>query len=134
MITDISQLRQYEIDLIRLIASGRGNDDIAKALNIPLMTLKSQIARLHRILGTATRPGEQRVLGRVRITIWAYEHGLVEGRPSVPPELRDAFIGFCRSVVNDQPRGDLRQWAEKGLAAAGVDQSNRRRSKPTQRA
>lgn len=125
--TDFPQLKQLEIDIIRMIARGLSNEEIARIQAVPVMTVKSRIRKLHRLLGTSAGPGEQSVLGRVRLVIWAYEHGLAEARPSVQPELRDEFIGFCRSVVNDQPRGDLRQWAERGLRAAGVDQSNRRR-------
>lgn len=128
---DTPRLKQLEIDIIRMIARGLSNDAIAKAQQVPMWTVKSRIRKLHRLLGTSAGPGEQSVLGRVRLVIWAYEHGLAEGQPSVSPELVDAFIGFCRSAVNDQPRGDLRQWAERGLRAVGIDQSNRRRrSKP----
>ena len=129
--SDIPQLKQVEIDIIRMIARGYSNADIAKATGAPEQTVKSRIAKLHKLLGTAAPAGEHSVLGRVRLVIWAYEHGLADVQPSIPPDFQAAFIGFCRSVVNDQPRGDLRKWAERGLRAAGVDQSNRhRRSKP----
>lgn len=127
---DTPQLKQLEIDTIRMLARGFSNEAIAKAQCVSTGTVKSRIARLHKFLGTSAPAGEHSVLGRVRLVIWAYEHGLVEARSTVTPELMAAFIGFCRSVVNDQPRGDLRKWAEQGLRAAGVDQSNRRRFKP----
>lgn len=130
MTTDTPQLKQYEIDTLRLVARGLSNNAIARAQNVAVDTVKSRIHKLHKLLGTMTAPSEGDVLGRVLLVVWAYEHGLVEGQPSVSPAFRDACIGIWRSILNDEPRGDLKQWAKEGLRTVGVDQPNRNRFKP----
>ena len=49
------ELTRRELDILRLVASGAGNKEIAKALQISPLTVKSLLARAGRRLGTGDR-------------------------------------------------------------------------------
>jgi DNA-binding NarL/FixJ family response regulator len=57
-----------EIDVVRLVASGHSNAEIADDLRLSTGTVKGHVANIHRKLG---------VRNRVEIAIWAYEAGHV---------------------------------------------------------
>ncbi|GAA3383862.1 response regulator transcription factor [Cryptosporangium minutisporangium] len=57
-----------EIDVVRLVASGHSNAEIADDLRLSVGTVKGHVANIHRKLG---------VRNRVEIAIWAYEAGHV---------------------------------------------------------
>jgi DNA-binding NarL/FixJ family response regulator len=61
-------LTAREMDVVRKLARGMGNDDIAADLHIEASTVKTHIANIARRLGVRTR---------VQIVIWAYRSGVV---------------------------------------------------------
>ena len=70
-------LSERELDVIRLIAQGLSNAEIAASLHISEATVKSHVARILDRLD---------LRGRVQITIFAYENAIVGvGRPRQPP-------------------------------------------------
>jgi len=64
-------LSDRELDLLRAVASGLTNDEIAASLFLSLSTVKSGITSLLDHLGARNR---------VELTIYAYEHGIVGDR------------------------------------------------------
>jgi DNA-binding NarL/FixJ family response regulator len=62
-------LTDREIELIKAIARGRTNDEIAAELFISLSTVKSHLTAIQRKLG---------VRNRVEIAAWAWESRLME--------------------------------------------------------
>lgn len=113
--------------LIRLVAGGRSNTEIAGELGIPAYTLRSRVKALHGLLGTGVGPGGNSAISRVRMTRWAYENGLMNGvartvEPGdVPVELAAELLDLCQAIVADRPRGDLRVLARRALRIAGSD-------------
>jgi DNA-binding NarL/FixJ family response regulator len=61
-------LTRRELDVLRQLAMGRSNTEIAAALFVSEATVKSHIGRLLPKLGCGNR---------VQAAIWAREHGLV---------------------------------------------------------
>ena len=75
-ITDV-RLSDRELEVLRHIAAGRSNAEIAAALFLGEATVKSHVARILARLG---------LRDRVQIVVFAYESGLVRpGDPSTPP-------------------------------------------------
>ena len=62
------ELSDRELDLLRAVASGLTNDEIAASLFLSLSTVKSGITSLLNHVGARNR---------VELTIYAYEHGVV---------------------------------------------------------
>lgn len=58
-----------ELQVLRLIAEGASNDDIARCLFVSINTVKTYIRSTYRRIGVATRSQAMR---------WCFEHGLVE--------------------------------------------------------
>jgi DNA-binding CsgD family transcriptional regulator len=63
------ELTRRELDVLRLVAAGRSNAEIAGELFVSEATVKSHLGRLFGKLGCANR---------VQATLWAIEHGLAE--------------------------------------------------------
>lgn len=118
------KLTEDDRDLIRLVARSHTNAEIAKRLNISKHTLRSRVAVLHRLVGTAGTERDTTV-ARVRLTAWAYENGLMDEIPhntaaaDVSVELAAELLDVCRAIVADRPRGDLRVLANRALRIAG---------------
>lgn len=75
-----AHLSERELDVIRLVARGLSNAEIAASLHISEATVKSHVARIL---------GRLELRGRVQITIFAYENAIVgagagAGRPGRP--------------------------------------------------
>jgi DNA-binding NarL/FixJ family response regulator len=69
-----SRLSERELEVVRLVAQGRSNAEIAAALYLSEATVKSHIARI--LAKLALRD-------RVQVAVYAYENGIVRpGRPS----------------------------------------------------
>ncbi len=68
-VSDNTSLTKREIEIIRLIAQGMGNADIAETLNISAMTVKTHRQNLLKKVGTGTAIGLMR---------WALKHKLLE--------------------------------------------------------
>jgi DNA-binding NarL/FixJ family response regulator len=72
-----SRLSERELDVVRLVAQGQSNAEIAAALYLSEATVKSHIARILAKLG---------LRDRVQVAVHAYETGIVRpGRRSQPP-------------------------------------------------
>ena len=65
-------LTERELDVVRLIARGRTNTEIAEELFVSLSTVKTHLGNIFAKLGARNR---------VEIAAWAWETGQVDGRP-----------------------------------------------------
>lgn len=61
-------LTAREMDVVRLLARGMGNTEIARTLHLEQSTVKSHVGNICRKLDVPTR---------VHVVIWAYENGVV---------------------------------------------------------
>jgi DNA-binding NarL/FixJ family response regulator len=66
--TTAGSLSERELDVVRLVAQGRSNAEIAAGLYLSEATVKSHVARILAKLG---------LRDRVQIAVYAYEHGIV---------------------------------------------------------
>jgi DNA-binding NarL/FixJ family response regulator len=73
------RLSERELDVVRLVARGLANAEIAATLYLSEATIKSHIARILAKLD---------LRDRVQIAIHAYEHGIVRPGRSIPPRGR----------------------------------------------
>ncbi len=69
--TPSTTLTRRELDVVRLVASGATNRDIARALSISEKTVARHLSNMFGKLGVTSRSG---------VTAYAYEHDLVPGR------------------------------------------------------
>ena len=70
-------LSERELGVVRLVAQGRSNAEIAAGLYLSEATVKSHIARILAKLG---------LRDRVQVAVYAYEHAIVRpGRGNTPP-------------------------------------------------
>ena len=70
-------LSERELDILRLVAEGLSNTDIASRLFVTGQTVKFHLSNIYRKLGVANR---------TEATRFAYRNGLVDAsQPSVPP-------------------------------------------------
>lgn len=128
-----SDLTKTEVGIIRLVARGKSNSQIADLFGVTTDQFSHRLSRLHQAIGTTAAKGEDgNALPRVRMTAYAYEHGIVKpsgGRSSgdgealetVPAELAAAMVQLALSILADKPRGDLRWWARQVVTAARVN-------------
>ena len=71
-------LSERELGVVRLVAQGRSNAEIAAALYLSEATVKSHIVRILAKLG---------LRDRVQVAVYAYEHGIVRpGHGTVPAD------------------------------------------------
>ncbi len=63
-------LTERELDVVRLVARGRTNEEIAGELYVSLSTVKTHLGSVHRKLGARNR---------VEVAAWAWESGTVTG-------------------------------------------------------
>jgi DNA-binding NarL/FixJ family response regulator len=69
-------LSERELGVVRLVAQGQSNAEIADSLYLSAATIKSHIARVLAKL---------RLRDRVQIAVYAYEHGIVKPGHGAPP-------------------------------------------------
>jgi DNA-binding NarL/FixJ family response regulator len=69
----VDPLTAREVEVLRAIALGRSNGEIAADLVISELTVKSHVGRIFTKLGLRDRPAA---------IVYAYDHGLVSPRPS----------------------------------------------------
>lgn len=146
-------LRDHEVAIIRLVAKGLGNEQIAEELGLSTVKVEGRLGTVYALLGVKSTTGKPDALSRVRLTSWAYENGLMnsddapavpiiatpwqppaapEPGPGMPEPLMTAVIGMCEAIVADRPRGDLRRIAVDVLCEAGRRRRpNQHRAKPT---
>jgi DNA-binding NarL/FixJ family response regulator len=67
----IKLLTERELDVVRLVARGRTNEELATELYVTLSTVKTHLANVQRKLAARNR---------VEIAAWAWEHGVCTGR------------------------------------------------------
>jgi DNA-binding NarL/FixJ family response regulator len=70
---ELDELTARELEVVREIARGRSNAELARELSISETTVKTHVARVLSKL---------RLRDRVQIVVFAYEHGLAEPRRS----------------------------------------------------
>lgn len=132
MVKPIKQrpLHDYELEMIRLVASGYTNAQLAVEFDISVETIRSRMHVVHQLIGSAS--GTDDNMARVRMVIWAYDHDLVqpvgvapqpapkEALPQerIPAELAAPMIRLSISILGDEPRGDLKVWARRVMDAA----------------
>ena len=68
-------LTDHEIELVRLVAQGLSNMEIAEQFDIRPETVRSRLHAVYQLTGV-TR-GETDPLVRVRLAIWAFDTGIV---------------------------------------------------------
>jgi DNA-binding NarL/FixJ family response regulator len=73
---ELDELTARELEVVRAIARGRSNAELARELSISETTVKTHVARVLSKL---------RLRDRVQIVVFAYEHGLAEPRRATPP-------------------------------------------------
>lgn len=66
--TDVDVLTPRELDILRLLAQGMSNEQIATALTVEVTTVKSHLVRMLPKLG---------VRSRLQAVVWAYQSGVV---------------------------------------------------------
>jgi DNA-binding NarL/FixJ family response regulator len=83
-------LSPRELEVVRLLALGRTNAEIAEELFVALSTVKTHVSNVRTKLSARNR---------VEIAGWAWEHGLVRREPAVPPRagVRRAASGWPHS-------------------------------------
>ncbi|MEU5608262.1 response regulator [Streptomyces sparsogenes] len=64
-------LTERELDVVRLVARGRTNEELAAELHVTLSTVKTHLGNVQRKLAARNR---------VEIAAWAWEHGVCVGR------------------------------------------------------
>jgi DNA-binding NarL/FixJ family response regulator len=69
-----SGLYQRDIDILRMVAEGRSNREIAKALDLSLDLVKMRLSAIMRLA---------QVNNRIQVAVWSIQNGLV---PSIVPE------------------------------------------------
>jgi DNA-binding NarL/FixJ family response regulator len=74
-------LSERELGVVRLVAQGLSNAEIAARLYLSEATIKSHIARILARLG---------LRDRVQVAVFAYEHGIVRPGHGAPPAARRA--------------------------------------------
>lgn len=129
----VRKLHDYETEMIRMVASGATNAEIAVATGTAVETVRSRLHVVHRLIGSASEiPSEN--MARVRMVIWAYDHGIVRparSKPARPPkdvlpqdriraDLAAPMIRLSISILADESRGDLKVWAKRVMDAAGL--------------
>lgn len=124
-----AKLVPAEANVIRLIARGFSNEQIARELGIKTETLRSRLPAIYRRTGSDVGTGNNSVLARVRLAIWAYENGLGGPEP-LPPDLTRSLLEVCRAIAADRPRGDLRRLALEALQVNGERPLTNRRGRP----
>jgi DNA-binding NarL/FixJ family response regulator len=75
------RLSERELGVVRLVAQGLSNAEIAARLYLSEATIKSHLARILAKLG---------LRDRVQVAVYAYEHGIVRPGRSTPPPGQEA--------------------------------------------
>ena len=99
----LTELTERELDVLRLIARGRSNSEIATALFVSEPTIKIHINRVFRKLG---------VRDRIQAVVFAYDTGLVrpgEGGGAIHPDARMICAGPLALFNGSTRRGARRR-------------------------
>jgi DNA-binding NarL/FixJ family response regulator len=75
-VAGVGGLSERELGVVRLVAQGRSNTEIAARLYLSEATVKSHIVRILAKLG---------LRDRVQVAVYAYEHGIVRAGRGTPP-------------------------------------------------
>lgn len=126
-------LHDHKIEIIRLVACGYTNAQLAVEFDVPVETIRARMHTVHQLIGSASADGSDNA-SRIRMVIWAYDNRIVRPKGAralvpvekreplpqerVPAELAAPMIRLSIAILSDEPRGDLKAWARRVMEAA----------------
>lgn len=103
-----SPFTQDQLDILRLVVQGLGDELIARDLRIPLGTVKGRLRRMRMYPGCDSRAG---------LAYTAGINGWLEAKPTESTSVTDQVVTLARMIVRDEPLGALRVHAQRLVRA-----------------
>jgi hypothetical protein len=127
-------LNADEIEIVRMVAHGRTDAEIAAALNVKIGSVRCRVNTIYHALGIAVgagMPAGTAGMTRLRLVIWAYENGVVGSTARTQAARREQALAnrafsVCRQLVHKRPYPVVREQAvaiirERDAELAGED-------------